>query len=45
MTGPHGGPLVDITLAKENEGSVIFCLTPNELKAAEEYIKAIPKEQ
>jgi hypothetical protein len=45
MTGPYGGPMVDITLAKENEGSVVFCLTLDEVKTAEEYIKAIPKKQ
>jgi hypothetical protein len=44
MTGPYGGQMFDITLANENEGSVVFCLTLDELKAAEEYIQTIPKE-
>lgn len=43
MTGPYGGPMVDMTLTKENEGSVVFCLSLDEVKAAENYIEAIPK--
>lgn len=40
MIGPHGEPLIDMALSKENEGSVVFGFTPEEAKEAEQYIDA-----
>lgn len=40
MSGPHGEPLIDMMLSKENEGSVVFGFTAEDAREAEQYIDA-----